>query len=253
MGVGPTMGAVAAKASRWLSRRLMPRELRITPGRAPVLSMTYDDVIGSACDTGAALLQTYGGRGTFYVAGSLTGGQEDGKTTHTAGQLHDLCRAGHEIASHGWAHQDYTRLRAEAIRADLDRNSRFLATFTGRTAANFAYPFGRYNLTSQLQCILRFRSCRVVGGGVYRHRVDLNCLGSLRLYGDELASSAWRGALQQIADGGWLIVNTHAVDEDCGPYGCRPGDLDALLRYARELGCELLPVEDAINAWQRER
>jgi len=251
MGAGFKMGTAVAKASRWLSRRLMSRELRIAPGRAPLLSVTFDDVIGTACDAGASLLTAYGGRGTFYVAGSLTGGTEDGKLAHTAEQLQDLCRAGHELGSHSWAHQDYTSLDAGGIRADLERNARFLTTFTGRPAVNFAYPFGRYGLGSQMQCVPRFRSCRVVGGGIYRSRVDLSRLGSLRLYGDERVSSAWREALQQIAGGGWLIVNTHSVEENCGPYGCRPSDLDALLGYARELGCELLPVEDALNILQR--
>ncbi|MGE4335169.1 MAG: polysaccharide deacetylase family protein [Pigmentiphaga sp.] len=221
------------------------------PAGPPVLSVTFDDVIGSACDNGARLLEAYGGRGTFYVAGALTGGQEDDKAAHTMEQLGDLCRAGHEIGSHGWAHRDYTAMRRDELRLDLGRNTRFLTTLTGRAAVNFAYPFGRYDRQTQLQCVPRFQSCRILGDGIYRKHVDLSRLGSLRFYGAELALAAWREALRQIADGGWLIVNTHAVEDDCGEYGCRAGDLEALLHEARAIGCDLLPVEDMINRSRR--
>lgn len=246
------MARLPRRLSRWLARRTLGNRVDIPEG-PPVLSVTFDDVIGSACDNGARLLEAYGGRGTFYVSGSLTGGQEEGKAAHTMEQLHALCGAGHEIASHGWAHRDYTAMRRDEIHADLDRNARFLTTLTGRDVVNFAYPFGRYDLGSQLACTPRFQSCRVLGDGIYRRHVDLNFLGSLRLYGAALAASAWRGALQQIDQGGWLIVNTHAVEDGCGPYGCRVADLEALLRYARELGCELLTVEDALNRWRPAR
>lgn len=244
--------ALPKRMGRWLSRRMLSRRIEI-PSGPPVLSVTFDDVIGSACDNGARLLEAYGGRGTFYVAGSLTGREEEGKAAHTMEQLRGLCRAGHEIASHGWAHYDYTAMRRSEIRTDLDCNARFVHSLTGRASVNFAYPFGHYDLASQLECVPRFRSCRILGGGIYRRHADLNFLGSLRLYGADLAASAWRHGLQQIAEGGWLIVNTHAVEDDCGPYGCRTADLDAVLRYARELGCNLLSVEDALNHWQQAR
>lgn len=238
------------RGSRWLARRLPEFRVAI-PSGPPVLSVTFDDVIGSACDNGARLLEEYDGLGTFYVAGGLTDRVEAGKPAHTLSQLQALCRAGHEIGCHGWAHRDYTQMRPREIRSDLERNNRFLTHLTGRAPSSFAYPFGRYGLTSQLECTPRFQSCRVLDGGVYRQHVNTNFLGCVRLYGPDLAASSWRSALEDIADGGWVIVNTHAVDDDCGPYGCRPDDLDALLRYARELGCALLPVEAALNRWRQ--
>jgi hypothetical protein len=47
---------------------------------------------------------------------------------------------------------------------------------------------------------------------------------------------------------GWLILNTHDVDERPSPYGCTPGFLEAAARYALDSGAAILPVDDV---WTR--
>jgi peptidoglycan/xylan/chitin deacetylase (PgdA/CDA1 family) len=41
------------------------------PAHAPIVSFTFDDAPDSAAGEGAELLEKHGGRGTFYLAGSL--------------------------------------------------------------------------------------------------------------------------------------------------------------------------------------
>ncbi len=44
----------------------------------------------------------------------------------------------------------------------------------------------------------------------------------------------------------WLIVFTHDVEENASPYGCRPKELDRLIRLARSADLEILPVGSAL-------
>jgi 3-hydroxyacyl-CoA dehydrogenase len=47
---------------------------------------------------------------------------------------------------------------------------------------------------------------------------------------------------------GWLILNTHDIDERPSPYGCAPEFLEAAARYALDSGAEILPVDEV---WAR--
>jgi peptidoglycan/xylan/chitin deacetylase (PgdA/CDA1 family) len=59
-----------ARVSNRLARHFRAAPLRL-PGNAPMVSFTFDDVPKSAATVGATILEEYGGRATFYVAGSL--------------------------------------------------------------------------------------------------------------------------------------------------------------------------------------
>ncbi|MEI2414842.1 polysaccharide deacetylase family protein [Orrella sp. JC864] len=231
--------------ARWLARR--PQPLR---GSAPVLTVTFDDVIGSACEAGAEILHRHGALATYYVAGGLTGTLEDDRAVHSVDQLRRLHEQGHEIACHGWSHQRYTGLGAAELRADLARNRAFLAQVTGAAPSNFAYPFGAHDLRTKRLCARHFDTCRILGGGFHRRQADLANLGSWRLYGHGRQAQAWEPALRGLAGGGWAIFNTHGVEPDCGRYGCTPQDLEALLARARELGYLILNMRQALAYWR---
>ncbi|CDM25440.1 polysaccharide deacetylase family protein [Castellaniella defragrans] len=238
------------RLGRLAARHGLRRWLPLAP-EAAVVSVTFDDILGSAARTGARILEDHGGRGTFYAAGSLTGGQEDGRAAHTLDALLSLQAAGHEIGSHGWAHQAYARAPAGRIRDDLDRNLAYLRRHLGpRAGEHFAYPFGRYGLRSKRLVAARHASARILGGGLHQGRADLNLLGCHRFYGEGRQPAAWRGWLDALAPGGWLLLNTHEVEPDCGPYGCRPGELDAFVAAACRRGCLILPVGEAIAYWR---
>lgn len=242
--------SVVEKASRVLARATSRQWLTLR-GEQPVVSITFDDVIATACTAGAEILQAHGARGTYYVAGGLTGQTEDGRAAHTVEQLRSLHAAGHELGCHGWSHRRYTEFTQAQLRGDLDRNAAFVHSITGVAPENFAYPFGAYDYLTKRICAPRFQSCRVLGGGIYRDRVDLGNMGCWRLYGETRKPERWREALDGIASGGWAILNTHAVDADCGPYGCTPEDLDEVLRHATSMGALILPVSVAISHWRR--
>ncbi|WP_037434922.1 polysaccharide deacetylase family protein, partial [Sinorhizobium fredii] len=60
------------------------RARRTLETEAPLVSFTFDDVPDSALHEGAAILERYDVRGTFYIAGGLAGRVENDRTLITA-------------------------------------------------------------------------------------------------------------------------------------------------------------------------
>ena len=241
------------KLSRYAARRILNKWLPLA-GARPVVSVTFDDVLASAAHMGARILEEHGCRGTFYIAGALTSGQEEGRPAHTLQDILDLHARGHEIGSHGWAHIDYAQTPQAGIVADQNENLAFLRSRLGTQAGgNFAYPFGRYGLRAKFATAGAHGSCRILGGGVHHNRADLNLLGCHRFYGPGRQHSLWRTLLDSLRPGDWLIVNTHEVEADCGAYGCTPADLAAFIEAALRHRCLILPVEGAISHYRSQR
>lgn len=240
------MQTLARRGSRWLARHGQTAWLAIPDG-PPVVSITFDDVNASACDTGAAILERLGCLGTFYVAGSLTDGSEQSRPTHSVAQLRTLHQGGHQLACHGWSHRHATRLPLAQWQAELKQNHDFLRMITGdEQALDFAYPFGDYGYAVKKVCAAARRSSRITGGGMHHGRADLNLLGSYRLYGEDLARARWQAFLDDARRGSWAILNTHGVEADCGHYGSTPEALEGAIRYALDKGCLVLTVGQAI-------
>lgn len=243
------------RLSRMLARRFSTKPLKLTPG-VGVVSFTFDDAPASACLQGAEVLQAHNCRGTYYIAGGLTDHQEQGRDCHSRPQLLTLREHGHELGCHGWSHMAYDRSSAEVFKQELDQNAAFLESLgVARDSLNFAYPFGAYSYGAKQVCAPRFQSCRITGNGLHRGAVDLTMLGSYRLYGDTVTPEHWQPAIAATAsaaatEGGWLIVNTHEVDAEHGPYGCSPETLDNMVSAALAAGCVVLPVAGAIAHWR---
>lgn len=242
--------SVALRASRWLARHTVRRRLSLTGGRG-VVSFTFDDALLSACTVGARVLERHGARGTFYVAGGLTGASELGRPCHTEVALRGLLAGGHELGCHSYAHVRCDQLSRGRLRDELDRSAQFLSGLgVDPEGRDFAYPFGAYAWDAKRLCGERFRSCRATGGGVHLGWADLDALRTHRLYAGESAGDSYAAQVGQAArHGGWLVVNTHEVEDAPGPYGCTAGTLDAAVALALAQGCLVLPVGAALDYW----
>lgn len=248
------MSDSASKLALRISRRLSQhafRNLLPLEAQAGVVSFTFDDAPASACEAGAHALEHNGVRGTFYVAGGLTGGMEEGKPCHSREHLQTLLANGHELGCHSYSHIRCDNLSADALEAELDRNAAFLAELgVDIGALNFAYPFGAYAYNAKRICSRRFRSSRITGGGTHEHVADLNALKTHRLYDLPVDAENYETLLERTArNKGWLIVNTHDVESPPSRFGYTPDRLEHAVAAALAAGCKVLPVNAAIDYW----
>lgn len=110
-----TAAALTGRVSRWIAER----DIR---------------------DPDAVVLATFERNGVPYAASSwrtLKFRPMDG------GQVRELRRAGHAIASHTWSHPALAALDETARRRELGRSREWLESLLGEPVRWLAYPFGR--------------------------------------------------------------------------------------------------------------
>jgi peptidoglycan/xylan/chitin deacetylase (PgdA/CDA1 family) len=239
---------MSGKLSRVLARNIVTKKLKMTNAR-PLVTFTFDDAPGSACEAGASLLERYLARATYYISGGGCGAAGGNGRMATAGQVKALCMKGHEIGCHTYSHAAVTSLGGSALIAELERNRAFLqGIHADVTVRNFAYPYGFFSFGSKRYLEGRFDSCRSVRPGL---NVGVADLGALKAWQLENASIDRPTILKIIAEtvrrNAWLIFTSHDVDDDPTPFGVSPGLLEFALNAASEAGCRLVTVETALR------
>lgn len=247
-----------SEAAYTFADRLNNKLVRVLPGRrfevatpTPIVSFTFDDVPDTALSQGAAILERYAARGTFYIAGGLAGRVEvDRCLISEAGTL-ELAARGHEIGCHTFSHPKVARLGRRRLAADLDRNAAYLNALAGSARRNFAYPYNAASLIDRPIFRQRFRTCRGGIEGINRGATDMQFLRAVEIRQPEEHVKGLTHWIEDVAAApGWLIFFVHDVAETPTPYGCTPASLDLLVGHALASGCTILTVDAALD-WLR--
>lgn len=247
--MGSAWSEMKNRVSNRLARHFAPAPLSMT-GTGPMVSFTFDDVPDSAATVGAPLLEEFGGRGTFYLAGSLVEQPADHWVGISREAIVALHRNGHEIACHTFSHRRARELDAAGMAAEIEKNREYFHNLDPSIRLeNFAYPFGFASLARKIQLARNFRSSRGIQPGVNRGVIDLHFLHALPLIEpDSTKEGVDRAFGEAVASKGWLIFYSHDVTDPPSPYGCSP----ALLRHAleRAAGCNM-PIVTIAEALRR--
>lgn len=123
---------------------------RYYQGRKAALSLTFDDGLQEHYTLLRPELNRRGLRATFAVIGSKVGGvmrsSQDkamgisGTPCMTWEMVRQLADDGHEIGSHGWEHRNVTKLSAERLRHEVQRNDSIIREQTDRFPMCYFYP-----------------------------------------------------------------------------------------------------------------
>jgi len=236
---------VLKRAARYLhSKRLVMRNA------TPLVSFTFDDVPESAFTNGAAILEDYGIRGTFYIAAGTSGAIDTHWRVIDHEQIQALHRRGHEIGCHTYSHARVDMLDGRAMQEECDRNAAALSKLCpGIQLTNFCYPCGQASLPRKLQLLKRFDSCRGCFEGINTGVVDLGLLSVIELYERKLTPDDVRRLVHETRDcNGWLILYTHDVAETPSWIGCSPKLLRTAIEAAQEAKIPCLTIREALAA-----
>lgn len=222
--------------------------IRVAPDQ-PLLSLTFDDVPENACTTGAALLEKYGARGTFYVSGELIGRRS--RYWHLASEtrIAALAAEGHEIGCHTHGHAFLPHLGPAGIRTEALRNrNRLREILPDLRIESFAFPFGYTSILAMRVLRELYATSRSIAPGINRGRVDSHFLRANPLIDGRMDSARAAKLLDEAAArSSWLIFYGHDVAEDPSPYGCSPRLLDEVLRAASERGFACVTVAEGLR------
>jgi peptidoglycan/xylan/chitin deacetylase (PgdA/CDA1 family) len=225
--------------------RIRTRVVRATNPR-PMISFTFDDVAVTASTQGAAILERFGARGTYYVAGGLCGTQGEDYPYLAADDCLALHATGHEIACHTFSHRHLADATHEQTEDEIARNRSFFAHLGGIHADSFAYPFGGVSLGRKRQLDGHFVSCRTTLPGINGRRFEPGCLRAVGLWGDMAGDTAQRWIDRTVAENGWLIFVAHDLSARHGPWGCTPKAFAETVERAVNSGSDVLSVRDAL-------
>jgi peptidoglycan/xylan/chitin deacetylase (PgdA/CDA1 family) len=227
------------RAARYLDVRSVP----VAPARG-TFSLSFDDIPVTAWTEAGPILAEHGVMATYYVCGGLAGGTNLDLPQFETEHLQALFEAGHEVGCHTYEHVSVLDLSASALEASLARNAAWVAErLDGHEMTSFAYPFGDVSLAAKSVIANRFGLGRGVRDGVNAGRADRANLQAIGLESRRLPGYDLEALMAETAERrGWLIAYGHDVMDRPTPYGCRPEDLDRVLRLARSAGLEIAPV-----------
>ena len=235
-------------------RRRLARYLNVeaAPIQHPggVLSLSFDDIPETAWTEAGPILTEHGVKATYYVCGGLAGGTNLDLPQFTSGHLEAIHAAGHEVGCHTFEHLSALRAAPAELGQSFARNAAWVRErLPGVAMTTFAWPYGDCQLGAKAVARLRFKCARGVRDGVNAGRADRALLQAIGLESRRLPGYDLEALVEEArARNGWLIAYGHDVSDRPTPYGCRPDDLDRLVRLAKAAGVEILPVGEA---WDR--
>ena len=231
----------------------LARHLRVSPATLnnsrPMVSFTFDDAPISAATRGAAMLEEYNARATFYISGGLVDAWSGNWTGVSADHIVGLHRRGHEIACHTFSHARATDLTEAAMAAELEKNRLYLQGLDSSIRIeNFAYPYGTGSVLRKRQLGKAFHSSRGILPGVNSGTVDLQYLRAVPLIEHQIDRDGIDRVLDEaLASNGWLIFYGHDVEATPSRYGCSPELLRHALEAAARRKIPALNVADALR------
>lgn len=239
-----------------LMRQLAPKTLHI-PTAHPVISFSFDDVPDSALHNGAAILEKYGLRGTFYIAGNMAGTLEPNRQLINEEGIIELADRGHEIGCHTYTHPNVAALSGAQLQNEIEQNRSFLNRLLGRrcemdgSQRNFAYPYNAVSYFAYRRMAKNYRSCRAGENRINRGAVSPQMLFGMEIGQPDEQVSQLKAEIDAVkTQPGWLIFFTHDISETPTPYGCTPAAFEKLVQYAVQSGCEILTVNEALNVYR---
>lgn len=238
-----------ARVDNRLSRHFCATPFTLRNKR-PVVSFTFDDFPGSAASAGGPILDQYGAKATFYVAGGEVGKWSGHWKGARADEIVELHRQGHEIGCHTFSHARTTDLDATALAGEIEENRRYLLDLDpSMRIENFAYPYGLGSVWRKTQLAKTFRSSRSIIPGINVGTVDLHYLRSTPLINHHIDGNGVDRAFDQLAaSNGWLIFYGHDVATAPSPFGCTPDLLRHALDAAAKRNVAVMTVAEALRA-----
>lgn len=222
---------------------------RVAPGR-PTFSFTFDDVPASALTRGVPILDEFGVKATFYIAGQLSdpvAKKEEGVFIGLSDAA-ELQSQGHHIGCHTFSHYSLDRGSARGLADDATQNRSVLNAALGAEVDAFSYPFGEVSLAAKRLLRDRYSTLRSNRPGINRGRIDLSFLRSEQIYSRSLDRARIDALISDCArSGGWLIFYTHGIEPDPGPWDATPEDLRWLVERCRAASDNVLSVRDALD------
>lgn len=245
---------LSARLGRRVTQWRVARPADITLAR-PILSITFDDFPASAARDGANILEAHGVRGSYYASAGLEGQDGPSGRNFTRDDLLRLAASGHEIGCHSYSHEDAATRAVRDTLLNYAKNADAVAAMGHRAPlTTLAYPYGETRFTLKAALPPRFSAARGILPGLNLGRADRAHLRAFPFFGADAFAHVQNALADAARRNAWMIVFTHDVALWPSQWGASHAALTALIRAARTMDFDILPVrEAAARAFADER
>lgn len=213
---------------------------------SPIISFTFDDMPAAGYEKAAGIVEQYGARATFYVAGHfIITNPEYLQNRH----IQELIDRDHEIGCHTYSHLSTGSSSLRKIQEDILHNQMYFQDyFPGYRLHNFAYPYGFIGPWHKPFLAKCYESLRSTQEGINKGIVDLGALRANRIYSGKTSPEDIRRLIEQCrANKGWLVFYTHDVSAKPSHCGTTPELLESAVSAAYESQAKILTVHHALQ------
>lgn len=226
--------------------------VRPIPGaelRRGVVSVTFDDGVGSVKSEAVPILSKYQIRSTQYVMGDIA--NQNAVSYMNIPMLKDLKKMGHEIGSHSLTHCNQAALEKPQIEENAKKTKEMLERHDLGPVRSFTYPFGRYDSMTQDVYSKEYQYIRTSDAGYndrYFDEANIRSMSVLDSTSDKTFSQ-WLDYAK--ANHLWIVLVYHRVNES-GTYNVTSQQLDRQMSMVAESGLRVLPLSEAADAVRSE-
>lgn len=219
--------------------------------KRPLLSYTFDDGWASAYLNGAKLLDQANIKATFYLNPSSI----DTPGFMTTAQVSSLESNGHELASHGYEHHDFTTLDQSAMNYQLGHANEYFQQIFHMRSVNFAPPFGSTDDQLMFYTQKYYASSRGTQDGINTKQMFSPYNLRVLYVGNGLPLERLKEAVAQAqASHGWLILVYHRIDDNSkGETSTTPAQFKSQLDAVHASGIAVTTVRAALQEVKQQQ
>jgi len=237
--------SITAKVKRRLvpfqARRLIPVKLD-----RPIVSFSFDDCPRSVIENALYPLEKEGWLATVYIAAGLCGTTNHLGLHMSPEDVKAVYESGHEIGNHTYSHCDGSALPLADVLADINKNQAAFDALGIPPSDTFAYPYGEATPALKKALEKTFKGARGITSNSHETSVDLNQIGSNRLYAGA-SFDVLQSQISTLKDNpGWITIFTHDVRDNPSDFGCTPAQFIETIKTVKESGAEVMTVAKAI-------
>jgi len=216
--------------------RSIPLRLHKIRNRQPVVSFTFDDFPASAHEEGAAILESFGARASFFTSTALLGKPHPLWKMAGPEAIADLADRGHEIGLHTHGHMPLWQTNARTLTSDIERNLNRLQNLSPELSIeSFAYPYGVLTPRGKWTLSGMTRANRSAHPGLNNGWMDLDFVRAYELSDARISLTQVTKIMDTaVATGGWAVFFAHEISRSSGLFKTSPDLLAATIKAALE-------------------
>ena len=238
--------SLAHRIGRRVTPLLAQRRVAVSLDR-PIVSFTFDDAPTSVLETALPMLEAQGWSATIYIATGLIGTTNHHGEMMDGAKIADVHARGHEIGAHSHEHRNQALHSDADVMRSVEESHRVLAGLGVPDPASYAWPYGQSRPALKRALAERYTSLRGIAQRTHRRAVDLNQVGSWKLFTGRGVDRVMDELDRLETRSGWMTLFTHDVRDNCSEWGCTPAEFERVVARVADMGVDVLPVARAVE------